>query len=62
MNRFLTDEPLAVRKNNWNGKTKQARPCGDDLSIIYFGSLVVSGHGARGGEKNLRIFIYFKNF
>lgn len=42
---LLTGESVPVRKNEWNGKTKQARPGGDDLPFVYSSSLVVSGRG-----------------
>jgi Ca2+-transporting ATPase len=42
---LLTGESVPVRKTEWNGKTKQERPGGDDLPFIYSSSLVVSGRG-----------------
>ncbi len=43
---ILTGESLAVRKAEWDGKTKASRPGGDDLPFVFSGTLVVSGHGA----------------
>ncbi len=42
---LLTGESVPVRKAEWNGKTKQGRPGGDDLPFVYSSSLVVSGRG-----------------
>lgn len=42
---MLTGESIPVRKINWNGKLKSARPGGDDLPFVYSGTLIVSGHG-----------------
>lgn len=42
---LLTGESLAVRKSQWDGKTTQVQPGGDDLPFVYSGTLVVQGHG-----------------
>lgn len=42
---MLTGESLAVRKSDWDGKTKPANPGGDDMPFVYSGTLVVQGHG-----------------
>jgi Ca2+-transporting ATPase len=42
---LLTGESVPVRKSQWDRKTKQARPGGDDLPFVYSSSLVVSGRG-----------------
>jgi len=42
---MLTGESLAVRKSDWDGKTKTANPGGDDMPFVYSGTLVVQGHG-----------------
>jgi Ca2+-transporting ATPase len=42
---MLTGESLAVRKSEWDGKTKPTNPGGDDMPFIYSGTLVVQGHG-----------------
>jgi P-type Ca2+ transporter type 2C len=42
---LLTGESSSVRKSEWDGKLKQHKPGGDDLSFVYSGSLVVSGRG-----------------
>ncbi|MBU4139448.1 MAG: HAD-IC family P-type ATPase, partial [Euryarchaeota archaeon] len=42
---LLTGESLAVRKSQWDGKTAQVQPGGDDLPFVYSGTLVVQGHG-----------------
>ena len=42
---LLTGESMPVRKTDWDGKMKIARPGGDDLPFIYSGSLVISGQG-----------------
>lgn len=42
---LLTGESLAVRKSQWDGKTRSERPGGDDLPFVYSGTLVVQGHG-----------------
>ncbi|HEY9206542.1 MAG TPA: cation-translocating P-type ATPase [Candidatus Methanoperedens sp.] len=42
---LLTGESLAVRKNEWDGKTPYTQPGGNDLPFVYSGTLVVQGHG-----------------
>ncbi len=42
---LLTGESLAVRKSQWDGKTAQVQPGGDNLPFVYSGTLVVQGHG-----------------
>ena len=42
---LLTGESLAVRKCEWDGKTKLKQPGGDDLPFVYSGTLVVQGQG-----------------
>ncbi len=42
---LLTGESVPVRKAQWDGRTKEARPGGDDLPFVYSSSLVVSGRG-----------------
>jgi Ca2+-transporting ATPase len=42
---MLTGESLAVRKSEWDGKTKPTNPGGDDMPFAYSGTLVVQGHG-----------------
>lgn len=42
---MLTGESLAVRKSEWDGKTKPTNPGGDDMPFVYSGTLVVQGHG-----------------
>ena len=42
---LLTGESLAVRKSQWDGKTRSERPGGDDQPFVYSGTLVVQGHG-----------------
>ncbi|MCE8423381.1 MAG: cation-translocating P-type ATPase [Candidatus Methanoperedens sp.] len=42
---MLTGESLAVRKSEWDGKTKVTIPGGDDIPFVYSGTLVVQGHG-----------------
>jgi len=42
---MLTGESLAVRKSEWDGKTKHTNPGGDDMPFVYSGTLVVQGHG-----------------
>ncbi len=42
---MLTGESLAVRKSEWDGKTKPTNPGGDDMPFIYSGTLVIQGHG-----------------
>jgi Ca2+-transporting ATPase len=42
---MLTGESLAVRKSEWDRKTKSTNPGGDDMPFVYSGTLVVQGHG-----------------
>ena len=42
---LLTGEPVAVRKNDWNGSEKNIQPGGDDLPFVYSGSMIVQGSG-----------------
>ncbi len=42
---LLTGESIPVRKAEWDGKTENHRPGGDDLPFIYSGSMVTSGRG-----------------
>ncbi|NJD76203.1 MAG: cation-translocating P-type ATPase [Candidatus Methanoperedens sp.] len=42
---LLTGESIAVRKSEWDGKTPNVSPGGDDLPFVYSGTLVVQGHG-----------------
>jgi len=42
---MLTGESLAVRKSEWDGKTKPTNPGGDDMPFVYSGTLVIQGHG-----------------
>jgi Ca2+-transporting ATPase len=42
---LLTGEAVPVRKVAWNGVPVEARPGGDDLPMIYSGTMVVKGHG-----------------
>ena len=42
---LLTGEAIPVRKAIWNGTAIEARPGGDDLPLIYSGTLIVRGHG-----------------
>lgn len=42
---MLTGESLAVRKSEWDEKTKPGTPGGDDMPFVYSGTLVVQGHG-----------------
>ncbi len=42
---LLTGEPVPVRKAEWQGETKQARPGGDDLPYVFSGSMIVQGNG-----------------
>ncbi len=42
---LLTGESLTVRKVAAQGKTKMARPGGDELPFVYSGTLVVQGQG-----------------
>ncbi len=42
---LLTGESLAVRKSEWDGKTRINQPGGDDLPFVFSGTLIVQGHG-----------------
>ena len=42
---LLTGEAVPVRKAVWNGAPIDARPGGDDLPLIYSGTMLVKGHG-----------------
>jgi Ca2+-transporting ATPase len=42
---LLTGEAVPVRKAIWDGAPIDARPGGDDLPMIYSGSMIVKGHG-----------------
>jgi Ca2+-transporting ATPase len=42
---LLTGESFAVRKCEWDVKTKSKQPGGDDLPFVYSGTLVVQGQG-----------------
>ncbi|MEI6288697.1 MAG: cation-translocating P-type ATPase [bacterium] len=42
---LLTGESVPVRKTEWDEKTKDQRPGGDDLPFVYSGSMVTSGRG-----------------
>jgi len=42
---LLTGEAVPVRKAVWNGAPIGARPGGDDLPLIYSGTMLVKGHG-----------------
>ena len=42
---LLTGEPVPVRKQDWDGKIKEAEPGGDDLPFVYSGSMIVQGSG-----------------
>src|ERR1035437_5022312 len=42
---LLTGEPVAVRKNEWDGVEKNLQPGGDDLPFVYSGSMIVQGNG-----------------
>jgi Ca2+-transporting ATPase len=42
---LLTGEAVPVRKVVWNGAPVQVRPGGDDLPLIYSGTMLVKGHG-----------------
>jgi len=42
---LLTGESVPVRKSNWDGKTINHRPGGDDEPSVYSGSMVVQGQG-----------------
>ena len=42
---LLTGEPVAVRKNDWDGKEEHSQPGGDDLPFVFSGSMIVQGNG-----------------
>jgi P-type Ca2+ transporter type 2C len=42
---LLTGEPVPVRKNDWDGVSKNIQPGGDDLPFVYSGSMIVQGNG-----------------
>ena len=42
---LLTGEAVPVRKAVWNGAPIKVRPGGDDLPLIYSGTMIVKGHG-----------------
>jgi len=42
---LLTGEPVAVRKNDWDGVEKNLQPGGDDLPFVFSGSMIVQGNG-----------------
>lgn len=42
---LLTGEAVPVRKAVWNGAPIEVRPGGDDLPLIYSGTMIVKGHG-----------------
>jgi P-type Ca2+ transporter type 2C len=42
---LLTGEAVPVRKTIWSGALVAARPGGDDLPLIYSGTMIVRGHG-----------------
>jgi Ca2+-transporting ATPase len=42
---MLTGESIAVRKSEWDGKTRYMQPGGEDLPFVYSGTLVIQGHG-----------------
>lgn len=42
---LITGESMPARKIEWDEKTKNQRPGGDDLPFIYSGSMVTSGRG-----------------
>ena len=42
---LLTGEAVPVRKTIWDGALVEARPGGDDLPLIYSGTMIVKGHG-----------------
>jgi Ca2+-transporting ATPase len=42
---LLTGESVSVRKAEWDGKEVSCRPGGDDLPMVYSGTMVVAGRG-----------------
>jgi len=42
---MLTGESIAVRKCEWDGKTRYTQPGGEDLPFVFSGTLVIQGHG-----------------
>jgi P-type Ca2+ transporter type 2C len=42
---LLTGESMPVRKISWDGKKVEYTPGGDDLPIVYSGTLITQGHG-----------------
>ena len=42
---LLTGEAVPVRKAVWDGVPIDVRPGGDDLPVVYSGTLLVKGHG-----------------
>jgi Ca2+-transporting ATPase len=42
---MLTGESIAVRKCEWDGKTRYMQPGGEDLPFVFSGTLVIQGHG-----------------
>ena len=42
---MLTGESVSVRKTDWDGKSEEAEPGGDDLPFVYSGSMIVQGSG-----------------
>ena len=42
---LLTGESVPVRKAEWDGATEMPRPGGEDLPVVYSGTLIVSGQG-----------------
>jgi Ca2+-transporting ATPase len=42
---LLTGESAAVRKSEWDGLRSDFRPGGDDVPVVYSGSMVIAGRG-----------------
>ncbi|HRY31939.1 MAG TPA: cation-translocating P-type ATPase [Bacteroidales bacterium] len=42
---LLTGESAAVRKREWDGSSKAYPPGGDDLPVVFSGSMIVQGNG-----------------
>ena len=42
---LLTGEPVPVRKREWSGGDNQFTPGGDDIPVVYSGSMIVQGNG-----------------
>ncbi len=42
---LLTGESVAVRKSDWDYKTKLTHPGGEDLPFVFSGTMIVQGHG-----------------